>query len=155
MAKKKAKKRKPGRPTKYKKAYCKKIIEFFTTEPTREEEIVTKFRNGTEKISTEERANPLKFFSDFAASIGVNDDTVVEWTKRHSEFSAAYTRAKALQKQHLITCGVLGLYNPIFAKFTATNITDMKDHTSQDFTSKGEKIVPQVVTFLDTKKEKA
>lgn len=125
--KKSAKKNKGGRPTKYKKEYCRKIIEFFDIGPTREVEVVTAFKNGTEKISTEERANHLPFFSKFAKSIGVHDNTLELWCKKYPEFMCAYTRAKHLQKQHLITCGLLGLYNHAFAKFVAINITDMRD----------------------------
>lgn len=116
-----------GRPTKYEPEYCQEIIDFFSVEPTREVDVVTTFKNGTTKESTEERPNHIPFFADFADKIGVNGDTIVEWAKRHEEFSAAYMRAKALQKQHLITCGLLGLYNSKFAVFTAINITDMRD----------------------------
>lgn len=118
---------KQGRPTKYKSEYCKAIIEFFSIEPTKEIDVVTTFKNGTTRETTEERPNHIPFFADFAAKIGVTDATVVNWTKKHEEFLSAYMRAKALQKQHLITCGLLGLYNPKFAIFTAINITDMRD----------------------------
>ncbi|MBE3036880.1 MAG: hypothetical protein IMZ70_07370, partial [Candidatus Atribacteria bacterium] len=114
--------------------YCKKIIEFFEIEPTREVEVVTTFKNGTERVSHEEKPNHLRFLNKFARSIGVCHDTLIEWTKRYPEFSAAYTHAKALQKEHLITCGLLGLYNPAFAKFTAINITDMRDQQETKLT---------------------
>lgn len=113
--------------TKYKPEYCQAIIDFFTIDPTREVPVVTKFKNGTVRESSEERPNPLRFFADFAISIGVTDATVVNWAKKHDDFLSAYTRAKALQKAHLITCGLLGLFNSKFAVFTACNITDMSD----------------------------
>ena len=128
--KKKAKKKHAGgRPSKYKKEYCEMIVVYFDIEPTKEVEVVTTFKNGTTRESSEERPNHLKFLNKFARSIGVCHDTLIEWTKRHPEFSDAYTHAKELQKEHLITCGLLGLYNPAFAKFTAVNITDMRDKT--------------------------
>lgn len=116
-----------ARPTKYKPEYCKEIIDFFDIKPTKEVDVVTTFKNGTTKTSTEERPNHIPFFADFAAKIGVTDATIVNWTKKNKEFLSAYTRAKSLQKQLLITCGLLGLYNSKFAVFTAKNITDMRD----------------------------
>lgn len=133
---------KGGRKTKYKQEYCEKIIKFFDIEPTKEVDVVTTFKNKTTRESTEERPNHLPFFADFAAKIGVNGDTIVEWAKKHKEFTAAYTRAKALQKQHLVTCGLLGLYNSKFAVFTAINITDMRDKREHEVGGKDGKPIP-------------
>lgn len=108
------KKNKGGRPSKYKEEYCEKIIEYFSGDPI-------------EKIDGGLKANPLPFLSNFARSIGVCHDTIIEWGKQHPKFSEAYAHAKELQKQHLIQCGLLGLYNPRFAIFTAKNITSMRD----------------------------
>jgi hypothetical protein len=118
---------KAGRPTKYRPEYCQAIVEYFSVEPTYEVPVTITFKNGTEKESTEERPTQLRFLSNFADSIGVDPDTLLEWCRKHKEFSGAYTRAKALQKQHLVTCGLLGLYNSKFAVFTACNITDMRN----------------------------
>ena len=52
---------------------------------------------------------------------------MLNWTKVHKEFSVAYSISKELQKEFLITNGLLGLYDSSFAKFTAKNITDMGD----------------------------
>jgi hypothetical protein len=116
-----------GRPTKYKPEYCKAIIDYFSVEPTYEVPVTITFKNGTTKESTEERPTHLRFLSNFADSIGVDDKTLENWSKQHKDFLRAYTRAKALQKQHLVTCGLLGLYNSKFAVFTACNITDMRN----------------------------
>jgi hypothetical protein len=123
---------KTGSPTKYKPEYCKAIIDYFSIEPTYEVPVTITFKNGTTKENTEERPAHLRFLASFADSIGVDRDTLLEWCRKHKEFSGAYTRAKQLQKQHLVTCGLLGLYNSRFAVFTACNITDMRskeEHT--------------------------
>ena len=116
-----------GRPTKYKPEYCQQIIEYFSVDATREIETAYTNRKGEEWSKTELAANMLMFLSNFASKIGVCRDTLVEWCKVHPEFSAAYMRAKEMQKQHLIECGLLGLFNSKFAIFTAKNITTMRD----------------------------
>ena len=116
-----------GRPTKYKPEYCQEIIEFFSIPPSREVEVVQYDKSGNDHVTYQTKANPIPFFAAFARKIGVNDDTIVEWEKVHPEFSAAYKKAKELQKEFLIENGLAGLYNATFAIFTAKNITDMRD----------------------------
>jgi len=112
------KKKKVGRPSKYDVKYCDKVIEFFSRSPNKE--VVQEY--GYKLLP-----NPLPFFSDFAYLIGVNVDTLHEWKKKHPEFSESYKRAQELQKQFLITNGLLGLYPTGSYCFTAKNITDMRD----------------------------
>lgn len=109
-----SKKHPGGRPTKYKPEYCQEIIDFFSVFPYNEKE-------------GKMVANQLPFLSAFARDIGVCHDTLIEWTKIHEEFSESYKNAKELQKEFLITNGLLGLYNPTAFIFTAKNITDMRD----------------------------
>jgi hypothetical protein len=130
-----------GRPTKYNRRFCRELIDFFDIEPYEEREVKTQDRKtGREYIDYKDHANDLPTFERFAHNIGVNGDTLVEWAKtvwpeghknagklRHPEFSAAYTRAKELQKDILITNGLQGLYQTTFAIFLAKNITDLKD----------------------------
>jgi hypothetical protein len=148
MAKKKAKKN--GRPTKYRKSFCKQIIKYFTVDPTRKIEVKYTNRKGEKWSKTEEVANPLVFLSNFAAKIGVCHDTVLEWCKVHPEFSEAYARAKELQKQHLIECGLLGLFNSHFAIFTGKNIADMVDKREVEVGGPGGKPIP--VNIVDYSK---
>jgi len=132
---KKKKAKKPGRPTKYRKSFCTQIIKYFTVEPTK-------------KTEGELIANKLVFLSNFAHHIGVSHETLHEWCKVHPEFSVAYAHAKELQKQHLIHCGLLGLFNSHFAIFTAKNIADMKDKQEVEVGGKDGKPIPvQIVDF--------
>jgi hypothetical protein len=125
-----------GRPTKYDPKYCDKLIEFFSGERYKEVQIVTTGKNDYEKIETKQVANELPTFEQFAHQIDVNGDTLVEWSKVHEDFSAAYTHAKELQKNFLIQNGMLGLYNPAFTIFVAKNITDMKDMYENEHSGK-------------------
>jgi hypothetical protein len=145
MAKKKQKTKKHpgGRPTKYKPEYCKAIIKFFSIPPNRKEvmEVSTSqgvsAKGGTSDFRKEKYQlvpNDPPFFEDFATSIGVSDDTIVNWAKRYPEFLAAYNKAKFLQKRFLIINGLAGCYPPASYIFTAKNITDMRDKQEVDTT---------------------
>lgn len=120
-------KNKGGRPTKYKPEYCQEIIDFFSTEPSREVEITNRNKKGEEWTTYKEVANPIPFLSAFARKIGVCHDTLLEWASVHGDFSVAYNKAKALQKEFLIQNGLKGFYPPASFIFTAKNITTMKD----------------------------
>jgi len=66
-------------------------------------------------------------FQGFANSIEVNGDTLVEWSKIHQDFSAAYSRAKELQEHIWLTNGMNNLYNSQFAQFFGKNCLGYKD----------------------------
>ena len=120
MAKAKKQKHPGGRPTKYKASYCQAIVEYFERE--------------AEKVR-------VPFLSAWARNVaGVCEDTAIEWTKKHEEFSEAYKKAKDIQKEVLILGGLTGRFNPTFAIFTAKNLTDMRDKHEIDHTSGGERI---------------
>lgn len=117
-----------GQPTKYHSKYCRQIVTYFTIKPTKSVIVKTiTTKSGLKTEETEERPERLRFFSNFAWEIGVCHDTLLEWVEKHPKFSVAYAYAKELQKQHLITCGLFKLFDGKFTKFTAINITDMKD----------------------------
>jgi len=105
-----------GRPSKYKKKYCEEIVKYFDIEPYSVNEKLNKLI-----------PNDLRFLTGFARAIGVCKDTLNEWCTKYNEFSDAYKKVKGMQKEHLIINGLLGLYNPGFACFTAKNITVWRD----------------------------
>jgi len=97
---------KGGRPTKYDRAYCADIIQFFDVEPGR---------------------NKFPMFETWCYKIGIHRDTMDAWVKKHPEFSDAYKTAKELQKVNLIHGGLSGVYKENFSKFVAVNCTDLRD----------------------------
>ena len=69
-------KNKGGAPTKYKKEYCKKIIEYFRIPPTRTEYKEEYFNDGSLKSKVPVIiANEFPTFQGFADTIGVHYDT--------------------------------------------------------------------------------
>lgn len=110
-----------ARPTKYKKAFCKEMYNFFNIEHTK-----TIKKGGVTEIE-KEVANQLPTFERFAVKIGVCRDTLDQWKKDYSEFSDTYKKCKDLQKDMLNDLAMRGFYNPTYTIFVAKNITDMTD----------------------------
>ncbi len=111
---------------KYKKEYCKQIIDFFNIPHTVDKYEVTTDKNG-EKIKTIEKPNPLPTFEKFAVKIGVCTEVLDGWSKDYSEFALACAQCRALQKDMLNDLAMRGFYNPTYTIFVAKNITDMRD----------------------------
>jgi len=124
-----------ARPTKYRKEYCEKIIEFFDREPW-ENKVETTVRNGQLIKTTIKEPCRFPTFERFAFEIGVHRDTLRDWCEVHPEFLSAYKKAKDLQKEVLIQNGMAGLYDKTFAIFTAKNVTDMRDKVQTEVTHK-------------------
>lgn len=122
-----------GRPSKYNSKYCKDIVAFFDMEPYQERDIPHYNKDGSVRWTDIKRMpNTLPTLRNFAKKIKVNISTIYNWldpehASFHQEFLDAFTQAKDLQKWFLIENGLNGLYNPAFAIFVATNITDMKN----------------------------
>jgi hypothetical protein len=116
-----------ARPTKYKKQYCKKMLDFFSIEHTREIEQTFTNKKGETFTTYKEVANQLPTFERFAAMVGVCRDTLDEWKKQHKEFSDTYKKCKDFQKDMLNDLAMRGFYNPTYTIFVAKNITDMTD----------------------------
>lgn len=130
---KKSPRQKVGRPTLYKPEYCQQIVEFFDVEPVKTIELITTDKRTGRKYANQElQGVRLPTMERFAHLLNVNTDTLVEWSKVHPEFSAAYMRGKQIQKEILVSNGLLGLYNGSFAQFVARNFTDMEDRTITD-----------------------
>ncbi len=121
------KKRKRGQPTKYKPEYCQHIISFFDIAPHFEKDITITKSDGTQIDKTEQTACDLPFFSDWCHKIGITQETMCQWVKKFTDFSEAYKRAQELQKQILITNGLLGLYASAAFIFTMKNICGWRD----------------------------
>jgi hypothetical protein len=128
--------RKRGQPTKYHRKYCKKIIEYFDIDPIIVRTVTFHYKNGETKDEEKEYAAELPTITGFAQSIKVDDDTIVEWAKRHKDFSAAYKRAKKIQEKIWLTNSLKGLYTPIFSIFLGKNVFGWKDKHEVENTGK-------------------
>ena len=115
-----------AKTVKYKKEYCKMIVDFFSVSHTVEKFEVTTDKNG-EKVKSVEKPNPLPTFEKFAVKIGVCTDVLNEWCEKYREFALACTQCRELQKDMLNDLAMRGFYNPTYTIFVAKNITDMKD----------------------------
>lgn len=126
-----------GRPTKYKREYCEKLLEYFRVP---EREIFYKktyFNNGILKSEEPITDTPvdLPTFQAFADSIDVDMDTLENWAKKHKEFFGAYARAKQIQEAIWLQESLSGRYNAQFAKFFGVNCLGYKDKVEQDITN--------------------
>ena len=134
-----------GRPTDYKAEYCKAIIKWFEVEPNYEKELPHYQGGELSWMDYKTFANRLPKFHEFAKSIGVSHQTLLNWCDNHVEFFEAYTQAKELQKYFLIENGLNGCYNAPFAIFVSKNITDMRDR--QEITgADGAPIITSITT---------
>ncbi|MHC4241420.1 MAG: hypothetical protein ACYSU4_03385 [Planctomycetota bacterium] len=128
------------------------LIDFFDQEPYTDVEIDHyDKKTGEVVVWTDIRRMPNKLptLRDFAKSIKVGVSTVYGWNdpkcgSYQKEFSDAFTHAKEIRKWFLIQNGLQGLYNPAFAKFTAINITDMRDKQDRNLGASDE-----VLSLLD------
>jgi len=126
-----AKKKKPegyvfGRPTLYKPQYVQEIIEHFD-KPLYQKKIKIVQRMGVAVEVEVEVPNSFPTFEGFATKIRTTHRTLVTWTEKHPDFLHAYALCKGIQKSFLIEHGLIGGYNPGFAKFLAINVSDLKD----------------------------
>lgn len=119
-----------GRPTKYKREYAERIIEYFS-KPVVEEILTVTEGTGKSEWRKEEKRYEAMFFPTlelFAAEIGVCDDIFVEWAGakdsrgrlKYPEFTDAYTRVKKIQKGLVIQYGMIGRLDSRFATFFAS-----------------------------------
>lgn len=116
-----------ARPTKYKRKYCKMLLDFFNIAPysVKVETITTKSGATVEKEVL--ISNDLPTLAGFAKKIGVHRDSLHQWSKDYKEFSDSIKRAKEMQENILVTNGLKGLYAAPFAIFTAKNILGWRD----------------------------
>lgn len=121
-----------GRPTDYDPKYCEEIIQYFDQAPY--------------EISSDDKGRlivnprPLPTKERFAHNIGVHKDTLVEWSKVHAEFSAAYKKATQLQCEALSNGGLMGAYDKTMAIFLLKNNHGMADKVEQKVTTTAEEL---------------
>lgn len=100
-----------GRPTKYDPSFCDELDKYLST-------------TGKEQTSL-----PTK--QGFALWLGVDDETLLEWSKIYPEFSATFKRLTQLQAKQLIDDGIYGgkEVNATIIKLLLQNNHGMKERT--------------------------
>lgn len=117
-----------GRPTKYTEDMPQKLFDFFNIEL---ETVIAKevASQGKTVVVNEVVANKLPTFERFAIENKLSDATLRDWRDKFPQFSLAYELCKKIQKEFIVQHGLVGNYNPGFAKLIAINVTDLKDST--------------------------
>jgi predicted transcriptional regulator len=118
-------KNKPGRPSNYRPEYCQELIEYFSSEPTKEVKTIFQGKNWT-KEEVKIIPNKLPTFEGFAKKLGTYKDVLLRWKERHREFHTAWMRAKDYQQEALVQGAIQGVYDSKFSQFLACNITPFK-----------------------------
>lgn len=125
-----------GRPSLYSPEFCEMLIKHFD-QPLyimKKKQVAS----GGRKVEVEEeRPNSMPTFEAFAGSIGVTHNTLRNWCKDFPEFFSAYGHCKDIQKKFILEHGMMGGYNPGFAKFVAINVTDLKEVVTHDVLDRG------------------
>lgn len=125
-----------GRPTKYDPSFCDELDKYLST-------------TGKEQTSL-----PTK--QGFALWLGVDDETLLEWSKIYPEFSAAFKKLKQIQAKQLIDDGIYGgkNINATIVKLLLQNNHGMKERTD---ISTNDKDMNQphtvLVKFIDGKQD--
>jgi len=134
-----------GRPTIYNIDIAKRMVEFFERELTKDVVVKSiKRANGDVEEITERVANRLPSFVGFSRQEDLSVRTFEKWAKddRKPHFVRAHKYCKQLQEKFLNDAASAGLFNATYAKFLASNITEMRDRRAVDVdhTTKGDKI---------------
>ncbi len=122
---------------KYKDEYCEKLLEFFNQPSTRIEYKKTYFKGELSSETPIVIPNEYPTFEMFAANLGVTTETLKNWCEQYPRFKTYYARAKEIQLAKLTSNALLGLYNPLYAKFEAVNNHKLSDKQEVDSTVSG------------------
>lgn len=122
-----------GAPTKYKPEYCDAIIDYFRREP-----VVTNYKKEYYKDGSLKSETPVLCPADFptlqefADSLNVTYQTLLNWSEEYKEFFEAITRARQIQESIWLKNGMSNLYNAQFAQFFGKNCLGYKDKVEVD-----------------------
>lgn len=137
MSQKKTKQSQPkkesnfGRPTKYDPKYCEEIVDFFENAPLTQEYRETTASGGKAVEVIKTKCAEMPTFINFALKIGVDTDTLLNWSKEHQDFFGAYKRCKKIQENWLTQNGLQSNVNTAFGIFVAKNVLGWRDKTEQ------------------------
>ena len=125
-----------GRPTEYKPEYVKKVLDYIDT-------------CGTHNARLPKRV-------DIALMLDCHKETLIEWGKKHEDFSDALTRVDMTQEGQLIDDGIYGgkEVNPPVIKLLLSN-HGYVETSKADVTSGGKPIESNAIVFSNFKDETA
>lgn len=120
-----------GRPSGYHPDLCEKLIAWFDrprTERVIKKQRTIKQRNGdiAEEIEWETVSTGLATFDGFAAHVDEPLTTLKQWSQKHPDFKAAWSRARAMQRDWLVELGTRSLILPGTYTFTMANISEWR-----------------------------
>lgn len=118
-----------GRPTKYRKKYCKQLVAFMQKGGAIVHKPMTVSkgdRQGSDVVDHNLGQLPA-FFEDFAVSIGISRSTFFNWVKDYKDFAEAHAIAKTIQRAQMIRGGLSGVYQGNAFIFAMKNMHDWRD----------------------------
>lgn len=129
-----------GRPTKYKKAYTQKALEYLAS--CIDGYTIEKYKilEGGKIVEKQEKRKKVKLptIQGLSLVLDVNETTLYEWDKEYPEFSKSLLKIKAKQAEKLQEEGLAGNYNPLIAKLILSANHGMRE--KQDVTTDGKEI---------------
>lgn len=136
-----------GRPTKYNKDVVKKAYEYINACV----DTYYNYQKGFGATNTFERRVSAQFPTREGLSLrlGIHKDTLVEWEKKHEEFSVALAFLDDKQREMVIRGSINGDYNPMIAKLILSANHGMKERS--DVTSDDKPLPPASVTVNNIK----
>ena len=138
-------KSRPGRPTKYNPKFCRWVIEYF--QESNPVLAIVDDPGGKGGTQTKLETIRIPTVRGFASSIGVNQDTIYEWSKQYVDFSEAFARACAIQDGIIEELALAGRIGKGIGELYFLNRLGYKDSRQLDITSGGEKL-PTPITAL-------
>jgi hypothetical protein len=87
------------------------------------------------------------FIKTFCREHKISDDTLQAYRGANKEFSVSYKQARQIIAEALMVGALKGWWHPTAFIFIAKNETEMRDNSSVDLTSGGEKITVNLVEF--------
>jgi hypothetical protein len=122
-----------GRPTKYKKQYCKDIVSYFKIKPF------------PKKLPTLE---------GFAIKLGVTKKTLHNWAEKDPDFLYALKQARERQHEVWLQNTLSGKYNATFAKFLGGALFGYSEKTVNEITGSGGESLKINVNFVSPDNER-
>ncbi len=113
--------------SKYKPEYCEMLIDYFNQPSTKVEYKETYYKGELNSRTPIVMPAEYPTFELFAAKLGVSVRTLKNWCEEDPRFADCYARAKEIQYGKLTSLAVMGIYNPVYAKFEAVNNHDKQD----------------------------